>query len=238
MEALLGAGQSNPSCGSVADLQFQLRDLLSSRVTETRAEHTSVTFEIRATTVFDIPVTETENEALENASNIDPLLGGVRANAAPLDNANGEAATRRVKAIDTLVNQPADDPVLQTSVTRHIIASLGQVDGSVWTVRQVSRGEHGWAFTYICKDSWQAWSRQASKRPAKTAIAEWSEKGGQDSVHLGAFALLAMGRLPLLTDVYSPPGFRLPRVRQDRLCQVDQDHQCKIRTHPDAQDSR
>lgn len=192
MEALLGAGQSNPSCGSVADLQAQLRDLLSFRASHTRADHISVTFEIRATTVFELPVTDPENEALENASNIDPLLGGARSSVAPVVMGNGVQATRRVNAIDTLINQPGADPVLQTSITRHIIAALGAVDGSNWVVRQVSRNEHGWAFTYICKDSWQAWSRQVSKNPAKTVIAEWSEKAGQDPVHMGRFALLVI----------------------------------------------
>jgi hypothetical protein len=190
MEALLGAGQSNPACGSIADLQAQLRDLLQSRVAETRAEHTSVSFEIWATAIFEIPVTETENEALENASNIDPLLGGARSSVAAPAAVNGNAGgqpVRRVNAIDTLINQPVDDPVLQTTIARLIIASLGEVDASSWTVRQISRTEQGWTFTYICKDSWQAWSRQASKTPARTAIGEWSEKGGQDPVHLGKF---------------------------------------------------
>ncbi|KAK4126205.1 hypothetical protein N657DRAFT_670298 [Parathielavia appendiculata] len=188
MEALLGAGQSNPSCGSIGDLQVQLRDLLSSRVTETRADHISVTTEIRATAVFDIPVTDTENEAFENWSSIDPLLGGARSSVAPpAVNGNGGPPSRRVNAIDTLINQPLDDPVLQTSVTGHIIASLGKVDGSIWTVRQISRNEQGWTFTYICKDSWQAWSRQVSKNPAKTAIGEWSDKSGQDPIHMGRF---------------------------------------------------
>lgn len=203
MEALLGASHSNPSCGSVSDLQHQLRDLLSTRVTETRADHTSVTFEIRATAVFDIPVTENENGALENASNIDPLLGGPRSSVAPVVNGNGTPATRRVNAIDTLINQPVDDPVLQTSITRHIIASLGQVDGSSWMVRHVSRGEQGWTFTYICKDSWQAWSRQASKHPAKTVIGEWSETAGLDPVHLSKSPILDAA-LWLLTFVVQP----------------------------------
>lgn len=185
MEALLGASQSNPSCGSVADLQGQLRDLFSNRVSETRAEHISVTFELRATTVFDVLVTETENEALEGASNIDPLLGGARSSVAPTAAPNGGQATRRINAIDALINQPVDDPVLQTSITRHIISALNDVDGSTWTDRQVSRAEQGWIFTYICKDSWQSWSRQSSKTPAKVLIGEWSEKGGQDPVHMG-----------------------------------------------------
>jgi hypothetical protein len=182
MEVLLGAGQSNPSCGSVADLQGQLRDLLSSCVTETRAEHVSVTFEIRATAIFEIPSSETENEALENASNIDPLLGGARSSTAPAANGNG---VRRINAIDALIDQPSDDPVLQRSIIRNIITALGEVDRSNWIVRQVSRNEQGWNFTYICKDSCQAWARQASKTPAKTVIGEWSEKGPQDPVHLG-----------------------------------------------------
>ena len=185
MEALLGASQSNPSCGSVAELQARLRDLFSTRVTETRADHISVTFEIRATAVFDIPIADSENAALGNASNIDPLLGGARPSVAPVEDGSGGQATRRVNAIDSIINQPHDDPALQTSIVRHIIASLGQVGESSWIVRQVSRAEQGWTFTYICKDSWQAWSRQASKHPAKMAVGEWSEKGGQDPAHLG-----------------------------------------------------
>lgn len=184
---MLGAGQPNPSCGSIADLQDRLRKLFSDHVKETRVEHISVTFELRATTVFEVPVTETENEALENASNIDPLLGGARPSAASAAVANGGQATRRVNAIDALISQPLDDPVLQTSITRHIISGLNEVDGSNWTVRQVSRDQQGWTFTYICNDSWQSWSRQSSKAPAKVLIGEWSEKGGQDPVHMGRF---------------------------------------------------
>ncbi|KAK4236974.1 hypothetical protein C8A03DRAFT_45098 [Achaetomium macrosporum] len=198
MEALLGASPSNPSCGSIADLQGQLGELLSGRVTETRAEQVSVTFEIRATTVFEVPVTENENNALENASNIDPLLGGARSSAAPAADGNsGGQPRRRINAIDALINQPVDDPSLQTTITRHIIASLGEMDGSKWTVRQVSRNEHGWTFIYICKDSWQAWNRQAAKTPAKTVIGEWSKEDGQDPVHLARPAFDCRGSVKI-----------------------------------------
>ncbi|KXX79196.1 hypothetical protein MMYC01_203679 [Madurella mycetomatis] len=180
---LLGAGQPNPSCGSIADLQDRLRNLFSDHVKETRVGHISVTFELRATAIFEVPVTETENEALENASNIDPLLGGTQPSAASAV-ANGGQSTRRVNAIDALINQPLDDPVLQTSITRHIINGLNEVDGSNWTVHQVSRAQQGWTFTYICNDSWQSWSRQSSKTRAKVLIGEWSEKGGQDPAHM------------------------------------------------------
>ncbi|KAL2159955.1 hypothetical protein VTH06DRAFT_2088 [Thermothelomyces fergusii] len=184
MEALLGAGRSNPTCCSLADLQAQLRDLVQSRVADTRAEHISVTFEIQATATFDIPVTGTEHDLLEKASNIDPSLGGTRSGAAPATNGNAGQPTRRVSAIDALINQPVDDPVLQTAIARQIISSVGEADSSNWAVRQVSRIEQSWTFAYICKNSWETWNRQASKTPAKILIGEWSGEGGQDPIHM------------------------------------------------------
>jgi len=184
MEALLGASNNNRSCGSIADFQEQLRDIFKDKVTESRAEHLSLTFELRSTAVFHIPVTETDNEALEQASNIDPLLGGARSSSVPNPDGTGGQPARQINAIDTLINQPRDDHVLQNSVSKHIISSLSEIDGSNWTVRQVSRNEQGWTFTYICKDSWTAWSRQAAKNPPKLVVGEWSSKDGQDPVNL------------------------------------------------------
>lgn len=202
MEALLGASNSNPSCGSVLELKEQLRSVFSTKVTEKRAEHVSVTLELRSTSVFHIPVAEPENEQLEQAASIDPSSGGARASVAPgapgggVDangNVNGNPQpTRQINAIDTLINQPSDDHVLQKSVAKHIITTLGEIDGSSWTVRQVSRGEQGWTFGYICKDSWQAWSRQNAKNPARAVIGEWSQKPeAQDAVNLSKFMATA-----------------------------------------------
>lgn len=193
MEALLGLGtsQSNNSCGSLTDLQSQLRELLHGRVTDTHAEHTSNTYQIRATAVFEIPGTATNNETPDrSASDIDPSLGGgTQSNATPGTGVDGNGAgpqqpVQRVNAMGALINQPADDPVLQTTIARMIISALSEVDPSNWVVRQVSRNDQCWAFTYICKDSWQAWGRQTSKTPAKLAIGEWSEKSGQDPIHM------------------------------------------------------
>jgi hypothetical protein len=214
MDALLGLGPSSPQCGSVAEVQDHLRSLLSARVTETHADHISQNFEIRATVVFDIPTTN-DGDPSENTSNIDPLLATPAPTAAQ---ANGGPApaptqTKRIQAIDALTNQPSDNPALQTSVARHIILAVGQVDGSNWSVRQVSRSEQGWTFTYICKDSRQAWDRQVAKNPPKIGIAEWSEKGGQDPVHLGMSGLTGCVHvgssegLGFLADqVHSPPS--------------------------------
>ena len=193
MEALLGASNSNTSCGSILELKEQLHSVFSTKVTEKRAEHVSVTLELRSTSVFHIPVTEPENEQLEQAVSINPSSGGARSSVEPgapggvdaSGNVNGNQPTRQINAIDALINQPSDDHVLQKSVAKHIITTLGEIDGSSWTVRQVSRGEQGWTFGYICKDSWQAWSRQNAKNPARAVIGEWSQKPDtQDAVNL------------------------------------------------------
>ncbi|KAK3353038.1 hypothetical protein B0T25DRAFT_623170 [Lasiosphaeria hispida] len=214
MEALLSASKSNQQCSSVADLQDQLRGVFSTRVTETTANHIELTFELRPTTVFHVPVSENGNEALENASNIGPQLEGARSSVAPSSaaDANGGQATRRINAIDTVLNQPQDDHVLQKSVAKHIISSLSKVDSSNWVVRQVSRDEQGWTFTHVCKDSKQAWDRHASKNPAKTPIGAWSNKDGQDPVNLGRPAFDCRGSV------------RITFVESTRMISVKYDH--------------
>lgn len=190
--AFLNASKSDHACGSVEDLQGRLRDVFSTKVTEKRAGHISVKFELGANAVFHVPVAETENETLGNIANLDPLLGGSQSSVAPPNTPGGAAAAanlpaRQINAIDALINQPSDDHVLQKSVAKHIMSSLGEVDGSTWTVRQVSRGEQGWTFTYICRDSYQAWTRQHSKNTERVVIGESSNEDDQNPVTLSTF---------------------------------------------------
>lgn len=213
MEALLGASNPNPSCGSILELREQLRSVFSTKVTEKRAEHVSVTLELRSTSVFHIPVTEPENEQLEQAASIDPSLGGAQSSVASVSgeggvnsNVNGNQPTRQINAIDALINQPSDDHVLQKSVAKHIITTLGEINGSSWAVRQVSRGEQGWTFGYVCKDSWQAWSRQNAKNPARAVIGEWSQKpDSMDAVNLSKSWLLFISIIGLWANRTSRP---------------------------------
>ncbi|KAK0620367.1 hypothetical protein B0T14DRAFT_496913 [Immersiella caudata] len=187
--ALLGVGllgQAEPmhAFHSVIELQERLRTEFASKVTNTSAKHISGIFELRPSAVFDIPVSEPENEAFETAATVDPLLGGARSSVAASLGSAGQPV-RRINAIDTLMNQPSDDNVLQKSVAKHIISSLSEIDGSNWVIRGVSRGDQGWTFTYVCKDSTAAWTRQISKTPAKVPIGAWSNKDGQDPVNMG-----------------------------------------------------
>ncbi|KAK4454318.1 hypothetical protein QBC34DRAFT_421322 [Podospora aff. communis PSN243] len=182
--ALLGVAEPTHSISSVADLQERLRSEFNSKVTNTSAKHISEVFELPPSVVFDIPVSEPENEALESAAAVDPLLGGTQSSVAPSLGGAGQPV-RRINAIDTLMNQPSDDNALQKSVAKHIISSLSEIDRSHWVIREVSRGDQGWTFTYVCKDSTAAWTRQTSKAPAKVPIGAWSNKDGQDPVNMG-----------------------------------------------------
>lgn len=178
---------SNPQCDSVQDLQLHLRGALDAKVTPNRAEHLSITLELRATVRFQLAVPEPENGVLESLSNIDPLMGGVHSASVTADEAGGQHS-RVVFANDTLMNQPQDDPALQRSVAKHIIGLVSSTDGSTWTVREVSRGSQGWTFTYLCKDSFQQWNRQTSKNPTKALVGEFSQRD-PDPVLYGKFRM-------------------------------------------------
>lgn len=163
MDALLDTGRGNHVCNSVQDMQTRLQNLLASKSSDTRAEHASFTFELRYNTVFH--------------------LGADAENGSPEGGA-AQAITRSVNASETIQNQPSDDPVLQRAVAKHIVNAMGLIDSSSWVVRQVSRDARGWTFTYICKDSLQAWTRTNAKLPEKPAIASYSGPGGLDPINL------------------------------------------------------
>jgi len=101
---------------------------------------------------------------------VDPSLGGLSSSGAT-DGAG--QATRVVLANETLMNQ-SDNPVLQRSVAKYILGAVSAADASTWMLRDLSRGSHGWTFTYICKDSHQYWYRQTAKNPSQAVIGEYS----------------------------------------------------------------
>lgn len=195
---LLDAPKSNYACSSIDDLQLQFSNLRQSKVTDTRAEHISATFEFHSTAVFHVP--ENENDGADANQNLDPAMRGSSAATpdapdAPVVNGNGDGngdvtgngvtalPMREIRAQQTLMN--TDDPALQKAVAKHIITSLGAVDGSSWMVRSVSKTASGWTFQYLCKNSMQAWQRQTTKHAAKVLVGESSGKDGQDPVNLG-----------------------------------------------------
>lgn len=178
MEALLGGLRTGgfgadasrglgSGCNSIDDLRAQLHDSVASRRTETRAEHVSETFLLRAGAVVTI------NEEQPSAPDADDDPEQPR-----------EVRTRSVNITETIQNQPADNPALQGAVAKHVAGVIGQVDDSVWTVREVSKTAQGWTFTYLCKHSLQSWNRQNAKKPGRPPIGAFSGSGGQDPVNI------------------------------------------------------
>ncbi|KAM0419522.1 hypothetical protein ACHAPD_003084 [Fusarium lateritium] len=173
---------NNSQCDSVEQLQNQLRGILDAKVTSTRAEHVAITTELRATVRFQLTVSELENGAHNNPNNLNTSMEGVQSTGVNGDQDAGQPP-RVVFANDTIMNQPQDDPALQRSVANHIISTISSADRSIWIVQVVSRGAQGWTLTYLCKDSFQHWSRQTAKNPSKTIVGEFSQREPDPTLH-------------------------------------------------------
>jgi hypothetical protein len=192
MEAFFDAPSGGHSCASVVDLQQHLQHLLQTKVTPTKADHISITFELRSNVVFAIPLTENESASLEAGAGIDPSLTG------GLANGNSEETIRNFNALDTVLNQSQTDNLVQRIVAKHIMSIIGETDQSQWMLRSMTRGTQGWTFTYSCKDSWQMWEKEKAKNPPKTVVGEWSNKDGQDPVNMSEWS--ARFRVWLIAD--------------------------------------
>ncbi|KAI1335564.1 hypothetical protein F5Y15DRAFT_409009 [Xylariaceae sp. FL0016] len=179
MDALLdSSSRSNQLCDSIQDLQSQLHNCLASNASETRAEHASLTFELRHNTSFHL--TSENQNGEDNEVNLDQAQ---------------QAVTRIVTAYETVQNQPTNNPVLQKAVAKHLISAVGSIDSSSWTTRSVSRGAQGWSFSFICEKSLQAWNRAKSKSPKRPDIGGFSGNGGLDAVNLSRPAFDCRGTI-------------------------------------------
>ncbi|KAI0843069.1 hypothetical protein F5Y06DRAFT_80330 [Hypoxylon sp. FL0890] len=183
MDALLDSPRGNYVCSSIREIQDKLHHSLVSKSSNTRAEHTSITFEFRHNTVFHL------NEDAENSA--------PDAVAEPDSQPQQQLINRPVNVSETVQNQPADDPVLQRAVAKHIVNAMGVVESSTWTVRNVSKDAQGWTFTYICKDSLQAWNRANAKVAEKAAIGSYSGPGSLDPTNASRPAFDCRGTLTI-----------------------------------------
>ncbi|KAL7921688.1 hypothetical protein ACQKWADRAFT_118992 [Trichoderma austrokoningii] len=161
-------------CTGLEELQLQLRDVLDGKVTATRAERVTTRLDLAASAELTLGVSASENNVLEGLGALDPSLGGALPTDASTD-ADGAQVSRVVLVNEAVMNQSADEPVLQSSVAKHIAAGVGQVDGSEWVLRDSSRGANGWIFTFICKGSMQHWQRQ-NKGQLKSVVADYSHR--------------------------------------------------------------
>lgn len=164
-------GLDSRPCTCVEELQLQFRDIFDGKVTATRAERVATRLDLAASAELTLGVSAGENNVLEGLSALDPSLGG----ALSTDISTDADIARVVLVDDAVMNQSSEEPVLQTSVAKHIADGVSQVDGSEWTLRDSSRGANGWIFTFICKGSMQHWQQQ-NKSQLKTLIADYSHR--------------------------------------------------------------
>ncbi|KAF4587514.1 Zn(2)-C6 fungal-type DNA-binding domain protein [Ophiocordyceps camponoti-floridani] len=164
-------GARPPSaCASIDELQVRLQDLLAHKSTPTRAEHVAANVEIGANAMLNIGLTAAENGVLEGLNNLDPSLGGLDSSSLETD---GEQMMRSVRAIDTLKNQPSEDPVLQRAVANLIVSTVSNTEGSSWALNDMSLGDRGWNFVYLCMDSSRQWDL-VNKDQVKSIIGEYT----------------------------------------------------------------
>lgn len=207
---------------SIEELQSQLRDVFSGKVSETRAERVATRLDLAAAAQLTLGVSEGDSHALEGLSRLDPSLGGAQS--------TGEQMGRVVRVSDALLNQPADDPVLQRSIANHLVAAVGQVDGSEWAVREVSRATQDWVFSYVCKGSMQHWQRQ-HKSQVKPPVAEYSQREIDPLLASELLIFIRPGKCSLCSNIaLGRPAFDcrgsliISFSRNSRAIFIDYDH--------------
>ncbi|KAG7109220.1 hypothetical protein HYQ44_011756 [Verticillium longisporum] len=97
-------------------IQDHLRRAIEYNVRPTRAEHVSVTFDIRNTVQFTLASADNDTPVPPANANVDPALDGAPPPPVP---AIAPTAARTVRVNDALANQPQDDPSLQR-MDRHV----------------------------------------------------------------------------------------------------------------------
>ncbi len=145
------ATQEERRCMGIEDVKARLSELLEGKVSPSRAEHVDATIEIASAAQFTV------SQEQRNATEPGPSI------------------IEAVAVSHILGDQPQYNPALQTAVTKQLVAAIGEIDGSSWSVKDITRQAQGWVFTYECKDSWQQWSRRG--KPVRSlSIAESSQK--------------------------------------------------------------
>lgn len=160
-------------CTGLEELRLRFRDDFDGKVTATRAERVATRLDLAASAELTLGVSASENNELDGLGALDPSLGGALPTGTSADADGGQVA--RVVLVNEAVMNQSDEPVLQTSVAKHIAGGVGQVDGSEWVLRDSSQGANGWIFTFICKGSMEHWRRQ-NKSQLKTLVAEYSHR--------------------------------------------------------------
>ncbi|OAA65955.1 hypothetical protein SPI_02742 [Niveomyces insectorum RCEF 264] len=166
MEALLGAADSDgPQCRSVDDLKAKIAQLFVGKVSETRAEHVSASFDIPGVVALNLGAATGHNgrEAV--------VLGSAEGNTGDPASGGGGGGNHLnplirnvVNVRDVVMNQPEEKPIMQRAVAGFLIMSVRQADGSMWDMQSTTRAAQGWTITYVCQNSLGCWLKAHKHR--------------------------------------------------------------------------
>lgn len=163
--------QDDNACVSLDDIQQRLRGLIDAKTTDTRAEHVSATLDIAGTAEFAVMTGEEAH--VDDAQNIDPLLGG--GEPMDIDKGNRGKEMKVYKGIEALRDQPSQAPIVQQAVGEAIAMAAGVEDKSSWVLHGCELGHNGWDFTFICERSLQHW-REQHKGANTDMVTEYTNK--------------------------------------------------------------
>jgi hypothetical protein len=176
MESLLfgraGPSDSSYICNSVDDFEIQLRNILATKTTPTKAEHINVTLSIHPSTSFVVNVPEPDSG---NSSSV--VLTNDTSDQgpdAPICDAPPSHTVKAVTAHAALLNQPPENPTLQEAISNSLATLVGSIDGSSWVLIDKSRSAQGWTLAYACRNSLPLWNKEHNTHSDKIVSAEYS----------------------------------------------------------------
>lgn len=157
MESLLGAASSDVSqCRSADDMKGWMSRLFAGKLSPTRAEHVSASFEIASDVVLDLGAATHSGGAQSDAATGDRVAGD--GPPGPVGGTGLNAAVRSLVTIrDVVMNQPTGNPIMQQAVATFIVMSMREADGSTWEARSATHAGQGWTLTCACRSSMQCW---------------------------------------------------------------------------------
>ncbi|EPE10156.1 fungal transcriptional regulatory protein [Ophiostoma piceae UAMH 11346] len=149
----LGSSGDEPQCRSPGELKNKIAQLFGGKVSDTRAERVSASFEIPADIVLN----------LSDVSH-DPNSAGTDQDVTAVQ---GSSLARSFFTVREVVVSQVDagaDPIAQKAVAAFLMIHVRQADGSVWGVQSTSRATQGWTVSYVCQHSMACWKQANTRR--------------------------------------------------------------------------
>lgn len=189
----LGTDSNGPAqCRSVDELKARIAQLFVGKISETRAEHVSASFDIPADVVLNLGEAIAQGGGSGSTSENVADGGGTDAEVTMVQGGAviGGVARSFVTIREAVMSQPEANPLLQHALAAFLILHVRQADGSKWAMQSATRATQGWTITYACQNSVACWHR-AHKRRHVVGLSMIEDM--QDLNSLGRFSFFGGG---------------------------------------------